>query len=46
MKVYDASAILNLMEEGILPDFSESGTISLAIFEIGNAVWRTCSFEL
>lgn len=40
MKVYDASAILNLMEEGILPDFSESGTISLAIFEIGNAVWK------
>ena len=40
MKVYDASAILNLLEEGILPNFQDSSTITLAIFEIGNAVWK------
>jgi predicted nucleic acid-binding protein len=40
MKVYDASAILNLLEEGILPNFHDSSTITLAIFEIGNAVWK------
>ena len=40
MKIFDASAILNLLEEGTLPDFSESATINLALYEIGNAVWK------
>ncbi len=40
MKVYDASSILDLMEEGTIPDFLDASTTSLAIFEIGNAVWK------
>lgn len=40
MKIFDASAILNLLEEGTLPNFSESATIDLALYEIGNAVWK------
>lgn len=40
MKIYDASTLLNMMEVAILPDFSNSGTVSLALYEIGNAVWK------
>lgn len=40
MKIFDASAILNLLEGGSLPNLSESGTIDLALYEIGNAVWK------
>lgn len=40
MKIFDASAILNLLEEGTLPNFSESATIDLALYEIGNAAWK------
>ena len=40
MKVYDASSILELMERETLPDILDSSTTPLAVFEIGNAVWK------
>lgn len=40
MTVYDASAILNMIEEGELPELEEAATTNLATFEIGNAVWK------
>ncbi|MGC8562166.1 MAG: type II toxin-antitoxin system VapC family toxin [Thermoplasmata archaeon] len=40
MTVYDASAILNIIEGGKLPELEEAATTNLALFEIGNAVWK------
>ena len=40
MKVYDASSIFDLMERGVLPNVIDLATTALAVFEIGNAVWK------
>ncbi|MCL4450153.1 MAG: type II toxin-antitoxin system VapC family toxin [Candidatus Thermoplasmatota archaeon] len=40
MTVYDASAILNMVEEGMLSELEEAATTNLALSEIGNAVWK------
>lgn len=42
MYLYDASAILNLVEKGKLKAFLRGSTLDFAVYETINAVWKEC----
>ncbi len=40
MRVYDTSAVYDLIDKGSVIDFDDGATIGLSKFEVGNVIWK------